>query len=507
VRAPSVPPMTVHRGNAARYIEDGSLGPWTHWRKMSRHGRAIKFIETYLRSPKGKGHGQLIKLARFQKEHLEAALADGVDAAILVVPKGNGKSVFGAAVAVWSVFADDETGAPQVPVVATRIHQAIRSCYGVAALMVKYEPELSRRSTQYTGQNAPQIYVPSIEGTLFAMSNDLDGLLGLDPSLAIVDEIASQPIEAWESLITAAGKRPRSLVWATGTPSFTTTNALWSVRERVMLGQQPAGLYYREYQAPAEYAIDDRQGWRVANPALAAGFLRVGAIQAALENSRPAKFETWRLGRWVTGEESFLGEGGATRWQGLTDHYDFVPGAPTWVGVDVGFSEDSTAVVAIQERPDQDGKSAGRLHARLKIWTPTEEDSNDIDDLWAYLGELRKAFQLGKDSIGIEASFVRSEVLSMLKARLPVVSIPTSPSTMGPIVSDLWVRIMAGKLTHEDDKTFEAHVLNARAKNVATGIMFGKDLKRSPMDAAVALALAVDRYTNRPPDRGPAMVV
>jgi hypothetical protein len=100
------------RGNAAKRVADTSPGPWKKSRIRTRHGRAIKFIETYCRAPKGQGHGKPVKLATFQKEWLEAALADGVDVAILATPRGNGKSTFGGALAVWATFDDDETGAP-----------------------------------------------------------------------------------------------------------------------------------------------------------------------------------------------------------------------------------------------------------------------------------------------------------------------------------------------------------------------------------------------------------
>jgi hypothetical protein len=128
-------------GNAAKRVADASPGPWKSWpRNMSRHGRAIRFIETYCSPPKGVGHGQPLKLATFQKEWLEESLADGVDASILETPRGNGKSSLGGALSCWAVYDDDETGAPQVPIIATTIGQAVRSCYGVAAGMVKAEP-------------------------------------------------------------------------------------------------------------------------------------------------------------------------------------------------------------------------------------------------------------------------------------------------------------------------------------------------------------------------------
>src|SRR5688572_25398894 len=143
--------MSDRRGNAAKRVADASPGPWKTWRRMSRAARAIKFIEAYCRPPKGTGHGQPVKLAGFQRDFLEEVLADGVDLSILGTPRGNGKSTFGGALATWALYDDDETGAPQVPIIATTIGQAIRSCYGVAASMVKKEPELLSRALIFTG--------------------------------------------------------------------------------------------------------------------------------------------------------------------------------------------------------------------------------------------------------------------------------------------------------------------------------------------------------------------
>ena len=139
------------RGNAAKRVVDASPGPWRRWRTESRHSRAIRFMETYCRPPKGTGHGHPLRLAEFQKEFLEEALADHVDVAIIATGRGNGKSTLGGALATWALFDDEATGAPQVPVIATTIQQAVRSIYGVAVSMIKHEPELLRRSLVFTG--------------------------------------------------------------------------------------------------------------------------------------------------------------------------------------------------------------------------------------------------------------------------------------------------------------------------------------------------------------------
>jgi phage terminase large subunit-like protein len=284
------------RGNAAKRVADTSAGPWKQWRIRTRHGRAIKFIETYCRPAKGQGHGQLLKLARFQKEFLEEALADGVDAAILETPRGNGKSSGGGALAVWALFDDDATGSPQVPVVATTIGQAIRSCYGVAVSMIKAEPELLRRSLIFTGVSTPRVFVPTNEGELFPIASDPDGLQGLDPSLAIMDEIGFQPVGAWESLRLATGKRERSLIVGVGTPGLDRENALFHVRRAIREAGTLPGVVFHEYSAPDGCDIEDRNAWRAANPAIKAGFLRISALETDLGLSPEGHFRVFRLG-------------------------------------------------------------------------------------------------------------------------------------------------------------------------------------------------------------------
>jgi len=154
-------------GNASKRVADTSPGPWRDWKTRSRHGRAIRFIETYCAPAKGKGHGKPLKLAKFQKDWLKAALTDGVEVAVLETPRGNGKSTFGGAIAVWAVFDDMETGAPQVPVIATTVKQAIRSCYGAAVSMIRRNPELMSRALIFTGFADPRVEVPFNEGEMF----------------------------------------------------------------------------------------------------------------------------------------------------------------------------------------------------------------------------------------------------------------------------------------------------------------------------------------------------
>lgn len=477
--------MARNAGNAAKKVVDDSPGPWKKWRIRTRHGRAIKFIETYCRPPKGKGHGKPLKLGTFQKEFIEEALADGVDAAILQTPVGNGKSSGGGALATWAVFDDDETGAPQVPILATTIGQAIRSCYGVAVAMIRAEPELERRCLIYTGIATPRVSVAFNGGELFPISNDADGLQGLDPSLAIVDEIGFQPMESWDAIQLRQGKRDRSLIVGLGTPGLDRTNALFHLRKLVHEGAILPGLVFREFAAPEGCASDDRAAWRKANPAIGAGFLQMGAIENAYARTLEGPFRVFRLGQWVDGVDSWLGSNGRALWEGLKDPFLPVPGAPTWVGVDVGIKRDSTALVAIQKRPD------GKWHAWCRLWVPTAEEPVDVTDVMGQLRELAKLYRL--EAVSFDPRLFDVPATMLADEGLPMVEVPQSVERMTGICGTLLEVIRRGEMRHDGDEAFTTHVLNAVPRLNERGFTLQKSKARGRIDGVIALALALDR--------------
>ncbi len=483
--------VTREYGYATKRVADTGAGPWKSWTTHSRHLRAIRFIETYCRSPKGEGHGKPLKLAGFQKTFLRRALADNVDIAILATPRGNGKSSLGGALAVWALFDDDATGSPQVPIVATTIGQGIRSCYGVAVSMIKAEPELLRRSLIYTGISTPRVTVPFNEGELFPVSNDPDGLLGLDPSLAIVDEIGFQPMESWDSLRMASGKRSRSLIVGVGTPGLDRDNALFHIREAVHDGEKLPGLVFREYAAPEGCPVDDKRIWRKANPAIGAGFLRESALETDLGITPEGHFRIFRLGQWVEGTDAWLGANGRAVWEALVSPWGFVEGAPTWVGIDVGLKHDSTAVVAVQRRED------GRLHAVCRLWVPTSDEPVDTTDVMQHIRELADRYDL--QTVGYDPRFFDVPAKMLTDEGIAMVEQPQTLERMTPAVGSLYEMIRSGGLTHDGDDAFGSQVLNATPRFNDRGFTLAKGKSRGRIDAAVALALAVDRVQRETP--------
>lgn len=459
-------------------ISNDSLPPWYHWPNgMSRHARAIKFIETQCRAPKGYNAGELIKLAEFQKNELEEILAPGVHAAVCSMPRGNGKSTFKAALCLWATFDPGESGDPQVPVIATTVKQAMKTIYDPACRMIQLNDDMSSRCRVLSSITDPKIDVPYCNGQMFPIADLPDGLQGLDPSLGVVDEIGFMGIDSWASLLLSTGKRPDSLILAIGTPGFDKENALWFIRTNHHEGA--TDVHYTEYAADKGCDVHDQEQWRKSNPAYVAGFKGEHAFTTALSLGEPM-FRIFQLGQWVDGVLCWLGEDSDQLWRSLAQPYEFVPGAPTWVGIDIAKQRDTSAVVMIQKRPD------GRMHAKAKIWKPPV----DLLDVVDYLRFIKTIYKLQGCSYDKKLFEIGAELL--VKEGLPMHETPQSAERMTPIVGNAFDAIKRLQITHDGDYDFTMQVLNAVPHLTPIGFTLEKTKAKNKIDGAVALCLAID---------------
>ena len=473
-------------GNARTRFQDTSEPPWYRWREHDPARRAIRFIETYCRAPKGHGFGRPMRLAAFQKDWIADILAPGIRQAILQCPRGQGKSTLLAALAVWATFDRNPTGEPQVPVMATTVGQAKRSVFDVACKMVDAEPELSSRAIQYTAIGDSKIVVSYNGGTCFPIANDVDGLQGLDPTLAIADEIGFQPLDSWSALVLASGKRQTSLTVGIGTPGLDRgRSALWHLRSAYLDGHTPPGFSYTELSAPEGCDIRDREAWRIACPAIDAGYQSIDALETAVEMSPEAHFRIFHLGQWVEGTDCWLGPDGKRVWDALQSAYELLLGEPTWVGLDIGLKRDSTALVIGQRRPN------GLLHTVAKIWMPQPDAAIDLAAIVAYIRELDTTYQLVE--VAFDPRLFELPAQMLADEGIPMVEFPQSVERMTPAIGSLFEAIKRMEISHDGDQQYARQILNAIPRLNERGFMLSKAKSRGKIDAAIALAMMHDR--------------
>jgi len=487
----------VGNKNAGKRFATAEPGPWMSWPERRPHTRCIKFIETYCRAPKGYGHGKPLRLARFQKRWIKKFLGDDdVFAAIASWPRGQGKSTLLAAIATWATFDKCASGVPDVPIVATTVGQAMKSVYNVAVAMVEAEPELANRAKLYTAISDPRIEALG-GGRMYPIANDIDTLQGLDYSLAIMDEIGFQPLTAYSSLALAQGKRDWSKIAGIGTPGFDSDNALWWIRAKLHDGGVMPGMFFTEYAADENCDHMDERQWHKANPALAEGFMNIKALRAA-SGLMEAHFRIFRLGQWVDGVDSWLGEDGRAVWRALIDPWALQKGVPTYGGLDVGIKRDSTALVLIQQRPD------GRYHAACKIWMPDNE-TLDVTDIMQYIREVDEEYNLR--GLAYDPRLFELPAGQLAEEGVPMIEIPQSLERMTPAFGDLYQDIKDGRISVNDDKSFQQQILNGIPKWNQSGFTLKKIGQKRKIDAAYALAMGLDRAKHPVKERPPLAAV
>jgi Terminase large subunit, ATPase domain len=232
-----------------------------------RATRAVRFMEGLL-VPKGKGARSRLRLRKWQREIVRAVLAPGIRTAVVAIPRGNGKSTLAAALGLWALV-DGPEGA-QVPIVGGVSERQSRIAFDTARRMVQLDPELLARVQAFQDK----LYMPHHDATLYPLPADADAILGANPTMTIVDELGVVDADVFEAMRLASGKRAESTLLAIGTPPSDPDSIMRTLVEHGREGDDPTFALV-EYRAPDGCAVDDRDAWHQANPALG-DFLYVG---------------------------------------------------------------------------------------------------------------------------------------------------------------------------------------------------------------------------------------
>jgi phage terminase large subunit-like protein len=258
-------------------------------------------------------------------------------------------------------------------------------------------------------------------------------------------------------------------------------------------------IVLHEWAVPNGADIDDMDVVKAANP-----FSGITKAMLTEKHGSPTMTRHHWLrfvcNRPTRDDDVWLGPDSEKIWTDLTEPFELVAKAPTWVGVDVGIKRDSTAVVAVQVRPD------GRLHASCRLWVPTFDEPVDVTEVMQHLRDLSAAYKL--KAISFDARFFDVPAKYLDDEGLPMLEVPQSVERMTPIIGNLYEVIRSGKLTHDDDPAFGNQVLSAvpRPSLDGRGFTLSKGKSRGRIDGAIALALAVDQASGWTKPKSPLFV-
>ncbi len=444
--------------------------------------RIIRFIESYLVVPKGANAGELVQLADFQTEIIRGAFAEGVRQGLVSIARANAKTTLAAMVATAVLFLIEDS--PEILVVASDQRQSTITLR-LARRMIELAPELAERCHVYKDR----LVTPQNDGLLLPLPADPAALHGWDPTLLIVDELHVVTEDVWEACTSVAGKRPRSLTLAISTPASTPDSVMWRLVEHGRSGSDPA-FYFREFSAPEGCAVDDREAWRIANPAMTCErpFLFEDGLEAAMRTIREPVFRQLRLGQWVTGVDQWLPFGA---WSECADPSVEVGKQKIVLAFDGSASGDSTALVGctVGERP----------HLWVEgLWQNPGDDRwrvprADVDRAVDVAFDRYDVLELAADPWGWRSEI---EVWSQRHGEKRVLEWNTAHAArMAPATDRMYQAVVTQQLSHDGNPDLAAHIAHCVAKRTPQGDLVSKDKKNSPrkIDAAVAAIVALDR--------------
>lgn len=449
------------------------------WPK-DRAKRRARFIGKYVITPKGAGALKPFRLRTWQRAIITGCYADGIRTALVSLPRANGKSALAAALAVAELF----TGPPsaEVLVVASDQRQA-NIVLNMAKRMIALSPELAERAQVY----ADKILVPENDATMIALPADPDALHGWDPSLLIVDELHVVTQEVWEAVTSVSGKRPESLTLAISTPATSVDSIMWNLVEHGREGSDPA-FFLKEFAAPDGCATDDREAWKLANPALG-DFLAADGLAAARRTLREPVFRQLRLGQWVKGSAAWLPFGA---WAECRDDRRRVSaGERVVLGFDGSASGDSTALVGATVGP--------KPHIfTVEAWENPGDPQwrvprADVDHAIADAFRRYNVVELAADPWGWRTEL---ESWATRHGEKRVIEYNTGfIKRMAPATDRFYAATLDQTITHDGDSRLTAHLAHCIAKRTPMGDVITKDKRTSPrkIDLAVAAILALDR--------------
>lgn len=404
-----------------------------------------------------------------------------------LLPRGQGKSTLVAALGLYDLLCGEEGAS--VVVAATDERQA-GIVFGIATRMVELNEDLSSRVQVF----ASKLVVPERGASFVCLPAEPKRLEGLDPTLAIVDEVGVVSRDVYEVLALAQGKRASSTLLGIGTPGPDPYDSVLSdMRDYARANPDDTSFVWREHSAAAfiDHPVDCEHCWALANPALD-DFLHRDAMRALLPpKMRESTYRRSRLAQFVTAQEGSLFPDGVFEALGTGERLP--AGSEVVVALDGSFNSDATGLLlaSVSARPHLDV---------LGLWEPPTGDADyrvpvaDVEDA------VREAARTYRVVEVIADPFRWTRTLQALAAEgLPVVEFPHSSSRLTAATTDLYKAAIEGEVTHSGDPDLVRHVTNAVVTEDARGVRLdkGKGSSTRRIDLAACAVMAHSRATWR----------
>jgi phage terminase large subunit-like protein len=472
----------------------------------TRGPNVAKFFSTYLHHTKGAQAGKPFVFEPWQQEFVNEFYR--VDErgnrvyrlGILGIPRGNGKSPMAGGFGIYELMSRKDS--PDVFCAAASKEQA-GVVQGFARDFVDGGPlrELGVKAFKRS------ITFEPTGGAMKVISSEGSLQHGLNPSAAIADELHAFKTEAqeetWIAMWTALHKRPNAFGLVITTSGYDKNTLLGKMYDQALdlPGEDPTpclrirrdlenGVLFYWYGIPEALhgEWENEELWTLANPA---SWIKTSELRKQLNapGVDELDFKRLHLNMWTKSRDSWLPPG---LWPSLRSDESIPRGADIYIGVDVGWYHDSTAVAWASRLPD------GRIAIRAKVWTTQEEQLGqfvsggkmELELVEDFIRSLRQRYRIREVAYD-PAYFGRSaSLLEKQYAIRPMIEMLPSSATTIEAWQGFYQAASEGILSHDGDVVLASHVESAAADKTERGLRVRKLKSTSRIDALAAAVLA-----------------
>ncbi len=460
---------------------------------------------------------------------------------VILIGRGNRKTSLGAALSLLHTMGPEAQPGGEVVFAAGDQKQA-RIAYSEATAILQagdndlWKKGQANKSTDPATTIRFQDYRNTIRfpngSFLEALSNDHGTQHGRTPVFALIDEIhAWKKRDLWDVIGTGLAKTDNSLRITITTGGRGQDTIGWEVIERarkVASGQtiDPETLAFL-FEAPADADWRDEKVWSLANPGLSYGYpslkrLRQEAREAEESPGARDAFKQVHLNMWLDRSTSPFVDMATYDLGDKPVDFDALKGQACWLGVDLGMTDDLSAVVAafrdpqveegyivlpfffmpgdnIDKRTIQSGFSYSN-HCDDGLIIATPGNVTDYRMIEATIRDLCEDFQVRE--IAFDPHYAGMIMSNLMEDGYPCVAFRQGWATMGPAIKELERAILAKKFRHGGNPVLRWNFSNIAIQDDGKGNKsFNKTKSSEKIDGAVASAMAVARAATGEDDR------
>lgn len=439
----------------------------------------------------------------------------------LEIPKKNGKTELGSAIALVGLVGDDEQGGEVYSAAADREQAGL--VFNPAAQMVRNNDKLDARLKIIESQKRIVDY--QTNSFYHVLSSDVPTKHGLNPSTIIFDELHAQPNRnLWDVLVegTEIAREQQLIVVLTTAGVYDKNSICWEVHDYALKVQKgiindPAFLPII-YAAEKEDDWEDEKIWRKCNPSLnyifGIGNLRKHYNEVKDNPARQNNFRRFRLNQWVNQISRYIPIDAWDACSGKIDKKSLLKRI-CYGALDLSSSIDLTAFALVF--PPENLKE--KWQVLLKFYIPEDNIKERVKrDRVPYDRWVESGYITATPGNVVDYDFVRKDVINAAKIYslrelaydpwgavklandlenkdgITMVEHRLGFKSMSPPTKDLLVKVKAKELQHNKNPVLRWCMDNLVVKvDAAENVKPDKEKATERIDGVVALIMALGR--------------